>query len=231
VARLLVVEDDPTVRGAVASYLVRAGHEVEAVGDGAVAVERFTSAPADLVVLDLMLPGLGGYQVLRRLRALRRDLAVVVVTARGEEHDRVQGLRLGADDYVTKPFSLPELELRIRSVLRRAAGVPRGAVVRSLRDGDLVIDLGTHVVTRGGTEIALTARELDLLAWFVQHPARVWSREELMQQVWHWQVGDPATVTVHVRRLREKVEHDPGSPRRLVTVFGRGYRWDAAEPA
>jgi DNA-binding response OmpR family regulator len=227
VARILLVEDDATVRDAVASYLARAGHEVEAVADGETAVDRFVAAPADLVLLDLMLPGLGGLEVSRRLRSIRRDLPLVMVTARSQEHERVQGLQHGADDYVTKPFSLRELELRVRSVLRRASAPPE-EVSGTLVDGDLAIDLGARTVIRAGSEIGLTAREFDLLAWLVQHPGTVWSRDDLMREVWRWDVGDASTVTVHVRRLREKVEADPGAPTRLVTVFGRGYRWDAA---
>lgn len=229
VVRILLVEDDATVRDAVAGYLTRSGHLVEAVADGQSAVESFTRSPADLVVLDLMLPGIGGFEVCRRLRSMRRDLPLVMLTARGQEHERVQGLQHGADDYVTKPFSLRELELRVRSVLRRAASPP-AEVTGVLRDGDLVVDLGARSVERRGAPVALTARELDLLVWLVQHPGVVWSREQLIREVWGWDVGDSSTVTVHVRRLREKVEVDPGAPVRLVTVFGRGYRWDRTEP-
>ncbi|WP_299444347.1 response regulator transcription factor [uncultured Phycicoccus sp.] len=225
--RILVVEDDATVREAVAAYLARAGHDVEAVGDGEAAIEAYTRTPADLVLLDLMLPGLGGFEVTRRLRSMRRDLPLIMVTARGQEHERVQGLQHGADDYVTKPFSLRELELRVRSVLRRTSG-PAPEVTDVLRDGDLVVDLGARTVTRAGEPVPMTARELDLLAWLVQHPGVVWSRDELMREVWGWDVGDASTVTVHVRRVREKVEDDPGDPTRLATVFGRGYRWDAS---
>ncbi len=228
--RILLVEDDPTVREAVAASLARAGYVVDAVASGDAAVERFVEQPADLVLLDLMLPGLGGFEVCRRLRSMRRDLPVVMLTARGQEHERVQGLQHGADDYVTKPFSLRELELRVRSVLRRAAG-PAPDVVDVLRDGDLVVDLGARSVTRAGAPLVLTARELDLLAWLVQHPGVVWGRDDLLRQVWGWEVGDASTVTVHVRRLREKVEADPSRPVRLATVFGRGYRWDRTEPA
>jgi DNA-binding response OmpR family regulator len=230
VVRILLVEDDPTVREAVAASLARAGYVVDAVASGDAAVERFVEQPADLVLLDLMLPGLGGFEVCRRLRSMRRDLPVVMLTARGQEHERVQGLQHGADDYVTKPFSLRELELRVRSVLRRAAG-PAPDVVDVLRDGDLVVDLGARSVTRAGAPLVLTARELDLLAWLVQHPGVVWGRDDLLRQVWGWEVGDASTVTVHVRRLREKVEADPSRPVRLATVFGRGYRWDRTEPA
>ena len=227
-ARILLVEDDTTVRETVAAYLTRAGHEVEAVADGEAGVAAYTAAPADLVLLDLMLPGLGGFEVTRRLRSMRRDLPLVMLTARSQEHERVQGLQHGADDYVTKPFSLRELDLRIRSVLRRASAPP-AEVAGVLRDGDLEVDLGARSATRAGEPLRLTARELDLLVWLVQHPGVVWSREALIRDVWGWEVGDASTVTVHVRRLREKVEPDPAAPSRLVTVFGRGYRWDAAE--
>jgi len=231
VVRILLVEDDATVRDAVAAYLTRSGYTVDAVAAGDAAIERYVESPADLVLLDLMLPGLGGFEVCRRLRSIRRDLPVVMVTARGQEHERVQGLQHGADDYVTKPFSLREVELRIRSVLRRASAPASEGVYDVLRDGDLVVDLGARSVTRGGAPVALTSRELDLLAWLLQHPGTVWGRDELLREVWGWEVGDASTVTVHVRRLREKVEVDPSTPLRLVTVFGRGYRWDRTDPA
>ncbi|HYN28528.1 MAG TPA: response regulator transcription factor [Dermatophilaceae bacterium] len=228
--RILLVEDDGTVRDAVTAYLTRAGHLVDAVGDGQAAIKRYTAAPADLVLLDLMLPGIGGFEVCRRLRSMRRDLPLIMLTARGQEHERVQGLQHGADDYVTKPFSLRELELRVRSVLRRAAEPPPAQVTGILRDGNLVVDLGASTVERGGTAIPITARELDLLVWLVQNPGVVWSRDELIREVWGWDVGDSSTVTVHVRRLREKVEAAPGAPVRLLTVFGRGYRWVRTDP-
>jgi len=175
-----------------------------------------------------MLPGTPGLDLCRHLRAMRADLPVIMVTARSQEHDRVQGLALGADDYVTKPFSLRELDLRIRSVLRRSAPPAPEPARRELVDGDLRLDLAARTALRRGDPLPLTAREFDLLAWFIGHPARAWAREELMANVWGWEYGDASTVTVHVRRLREKVEPDPGAPVRLVTVFGRGYRWDPA---
>ena len=227
VVRILLVEDDTTVREAVAAYLTRAGHEVDAVADGEAAVDHYTAVPADVVLLDLMLPALGGLEVTRRLRSMRRDLPLIMVTARGQEHERVQGLQHGADDYVTKPFSLRELELRVRSVLRRTTAPP-AEVSGTLRDGDLELDLGARSAVRGGEPLQLTAREFDLLAWFIQHPGVVWSRDQLIKEVWGWDIGDPSTVTVHVRRVREKVEADPSHPTRLATVFGRGYRWDVA---
>ncbi|QPE05947.1 response regulator transcription factor [Microbacterium schleiferi] len=228
--RLMLVEDDRTMRETVAAYLTRAGHEVIAVGDGDDAVSRFAEAPVDLVLLDLMLPGMSGLDVTRRLRAMRRDLPLIMVTARTQEHERVQGLLAGADDYITKPYSLRELDLRIRSLLRRTtatAAEPSGVLV----DGDLRVEVAAGRALRGGESLSLTSREFDLLVWFLQHPGVVHSREDLIREVWRWNVGDPSTVTVHVRRLREKIETDPSHPTRLATVFGKGYRWDATDTA
>lgn len=225
---ILLVEDDATVREAVGGYLRRSGHEVTCVGDGVRALEEFAASVPDLVLLDLMLPGMSGFDVLRRLRALRRETPVIMLTARGQEHERVAGLQAGADDYVTKPFSLRELELRVRSVVRRSArpDQPVEPVEPVLTSGDLTVDRMARRVLRGERELMLTAREFDLLAWLVAHPGVVAGRDQLIREVWGWEVGDESTVTVHVRRLREKVEPDPSRPTRLVTVFGRGYRWD-----
>lgn len=225
--RILLVEDDATVREAVAAHLVRAGYDVQSASDGAAGLRAYTDAPADLVLLDLMLPVMGGLELSRLLRALRPDLPLVMLTARGHERERIQGLRHGADDYVTKPFSMRELELRIRSVLRRAAG-PGLPVVERLVDGDLVLDLAARSATRGGRPLALTNREFDLIAFHMRQPGTVRSRDDIITEVWGWDVGDTSTVTVHVRRVREKIEDDPGAPVRLVTVFGHGYRWDPA---
>ena len=182
--------------------------------------------PADLVVLDLMLPGIDGLEVCRRLREAG-DVPIVMLTALGSETDRVVGLQLGADDYLTKPFSPRELVLRVDSVLRRAGqrAEATGSVVVS--HGDLVIDSTTHIATRAGERLALTAREFDLRRFRVLTPGVVWSRDQLLRDVWGWSFGDQSTVTVHVRRLREKVETDPTHPERLVTVWGVGYRWEA----
>ena len=225
--RILVVDDDPTVGEVVARYLEHAGYAVTVVADGQVALDKALADPPDLVVLDLMLPGLDGLEVFRRLRE-RFPVPVVMLTALGDESDRLVGLELGADDYVTKPFSPRELVLRVQSVLRRSNAVlppSRGGV---LRDGDLVVDVSAHEATRGGQPLGLTVREYDLLVFLLQHPRKAFSREELLKRVWGWEYADHSTVTVHVRRLREKVEPDPRRPSRVVTVFGIGYRWDAA---
>ena len=181
--------------------------------------------PADLVVLDLMLPGIDGLEVCRRLR-LTGEVPIIMLTALGDETDRVAGLERGADDYVTKPFSPRELALRVDSVLRRTDSAPATPPV--LTDGDLLLDSTRHEARRGGATLALTGREFDLLRFLVAHPGVAFSRDDLLQQVWGWSVGDSSTVTVHVRRLREKIEPDPQRPVRLVTVWGVGYRWEAA---
>jgi len=220
-----VVDDDVTVSEVVVGYLQRAGMAAAHVATGPAALAAAEADPPDLVVLDLMLPGLDGLEVCRRLRASRPTLPIIMLTARGEESDRIVGLELGADDYVTKPFSPRELVLRVASVLRRAAP-PITDIV--LVDGDLTVDVAARHTQRGAETLALTTREFDLLAFFVAHPGRVFGRDELLSEVWGWDVGDRSTVTVHVRRLREKVEVDPAEPVRLVTVWGAGYRWDRA---
>ncbi len=225
-AKVLVVDDDPTVREVVVSYLKAAQHEVVEAEDGESVATIVRDSPVDLVVLDLMLPGIDGLEVCRRLRA-SSDVPVIMLTALGSETDRVVGLEQGADDYVTKPFSPRELVLRVESVLRRAGERPDTDQGR-LEDGDLVVDLGRHEATLAGRVLGLTAREYDLLRFLLAHPGVAFSREDLLQQVWGWSFGDHSTVTVHVRRLREKVERDPTMPARLVTVWGVGYRWEPA---
>ncbi|WP_067485626.1 response regulator transcription factor [Actinomadura hibisca] len=223
---VLVVDDDPTVAEVVARYLERDGHRVECVADGRQALRRVLDRPPDLVVLDLMLPGMDGLEVCRRLRETSL-VPVVMLTALGAETDRLVGLETGADDYVTKPFSPRELALRVRSVLRRARAVPPSAGNAGiLRDGDLVVDVAAHEAFRGGVRLTLTAREFDLLAFLLRHPRRAFTRDELLDRVWDWSFGDSSTVTVHVRRLREKIEDDPAAPGRIVTVWGVGYRYE-----
>ncbi|MCT2591496.1 response regulator transcription factor [Streptomyces sp. N2-109] len=222
--RILVVDDDPTVTEVVSGYLDRAGFLVDRAGDGPTALVRAKETPPDLVVLDLMLPGLDGLQVCRRLRD-HGPVPVVMLTARGDEEDRILGLEVGADDYVTKPFSPRELVLRIESVLRRA-GAPGSGGPR-LHGGGITLDPAARTVADARGPLALTLREFDLLAHFLRHPRRAFSREELMSAVWGWDFGDLSTVTVHVRRLRHKVESDPARPRLISTVWGVGYRFDS----
>ncbi|MCF3121076.1 response regulator transcription factor [Streptomyces arenae] len=226
--RVLVVDDDPTVAEVVAGYLERAGHAVDRAEDGPAALACAAARRPDLVVLDLMLPGMDGLEVCRRLRA-ERPVPVIMLTARGDEDDRILGLEIGADDYVTKPFSPRELVLRVESVLRRSrAAAPRGPVA-PLRAAGIAVDETARRASKDGVELALTVREFDLLAFLLRHPGRAFAREELMREVWGWEFGDLSTVTVHVRRLRGKVEDDPARPALIQTVWGVGYRLDAAD--
>ena len=226
-AKVLVVDDDAAVREVVVDYLRNAGHEVHEAADGAGALDAVRQGETDLLVLDVMMPGLDGLEVCRRLR-LHSDVPIVLLTALGSEQDRVVGLELGADDYVTKPFSPRELVLRVDSILRRSSGSLDASTPTVLTDGDLVVDRARRLVTKDGQETALTMREFDLLAFLVARPGIAFSRDDLLQQVWGWSFGDQSTVTVHVRRLREKVEPDPTNPVRLRTVWGVGYRWEAS---
>ncbi|GGV35933.1 response regulator transcription factor [Streptomyces spectabilis] len=228
-ARVLVVDDDLTVAEVVTGYLERAGYAVDRAVDGPGALDRAAAREPDLVVLDLMLPGMDGLEVCRRLRA-RGPVPVIMLTARGDEDDRILGLEIGADDYVTKPFSPRELVLRVESVLRRSrAAAPAPRPGARLRAGALALDPAARRATKRGADLALTVREFDLLAHFLRHPGRAFGREELMREVWGWDFGDLSTVTVHVRRLRGKVEDDPGAPRLIQTVWGVGYRLEAGE--
>ena len=223
-AVVLVVDDDATVREVVISYLTKAGHTVTSAADGDEALESLAQTRPELVVLDLMLPGVDGLEVCRRLREGGDDIPVIMLTAKGSVGDRVVGLEQGADDYITKPFSPRELVLRVESILRRTSAAPTlGGPVRS---GDIVVDPGSRVVTWAEGRVPMTAREFDLLHHLVLHPGTVFSREELLRDVWGWSFGDDSTVTVHVRRVREKIETDPTRPTRLVTVWGVGYRWE-----
>jgi DNA-binding response OmpR family regulator len=223
---VLVVDDDPTVSDVVRRYLERDGFVVESTADGAATLAAAAARPPDLVVLDLGLPGLDGLEVCRQLRS-HGPVPIVMLTARGSETDRILGLELGADDYVTKPFSPRELVLRVQSVLRRAASTAVPMPTGVLTDGGLVVDTAAHEVTIDGRRIALTTREYDLLVFFLRHPGEAFERTVLLELVWGWTYADATTVTVHVRRLREKVEVDPALPARIVTVWGVGYRYEA----
>jgi DNA-binding response OmpR family regulator len=225
--RVLVVEDDPTVAEVVLRYLQREGFTVETVGDGHAALASARAVPPALVVLDLMLPGIDGLEVCRQLRNFA-PVPIVMLTARGEEEDRVVGLELGADDYVSKPFSPRELTARVKAVLRRVDAPLRLEPAAVISCGTTTIDVGAREVRVDGALVALTAREFDLLAFLAGHPRRAFRREELLEQIWGFTYGDTATVTVHIRRVREKVEADPSDPRLIKTVWGVGYRFDPA---
>ena len=224
---MLVVDDEPTIAEVVARYLERAGYRTRVAGDGVEAIAAAAEQRPDLVVLDLMLPGLDGLEVMRRLREQDRDrIAVILLTAKGEESDRVVGLRLGADDYVVKPFSPAELVARVDAVLRRVDTVPERAP--TLRFGELEVDPGARQARHDGEPVALTAREFDLLLFLARHPGQAFTREELMDHVWQYAFyTDTSTVTVHIRRLRAKLEADPDEPRWIETVWGVGYRFAA----
>lgn len=226
--RVLVVEDDATVSEVVTRYLTREGFDVQAVSDGKEALDRALADPPDIIVLDIMLPTMDGLEVCRRIRA-KAPVPIIMLTALGEESDRVLGLELGADDYITKPFSPRELTARVKSVLRRAQGplVSAGAeMTQPLSVGDLEVDLQSRQVSVAGHLVSLTAREFELLVFLTLHPLRTFTREELLELVWGYTYGDRSTVTVHVRRLREKIEPDPAEPRWIRTVWGVGYRFE-----
>ncbi|MDQ6821582.1 MAG: response regulator [Solirubrobacteraceae bacterium] len=222
---VLVVDDEPTITEVVARYLERAGYRTRVAADGIQALELAASQRPDLVLLDLMLPGIDGLEVMRRLRELGRDrIAVILLTAKGEESDRVIGLRLGADDYVVKPFSPAELVARVDAVLRRIDTSPGHEAPIEL--ADMTIDPSSRRVFVRGDEVQLTQREFDVLLFLARHPGQVFSRNQLMDAVWQYSFyTDTSTVTVHVRRLRSKIEPDPARPRHIQTVWGVGYRF------
>jgi DNA-binding response OmpR family regulator len=220
---VMVVDDEPIVREVVVSYLERDGYDVLQAGDGIEARKMLGQSTPDLVVLDLMLPGIDGLALCRWIRS-QHDVPVIMLTAKTEEADRIIGLELGADDYVTKPFSPRELMVRIKTVLRRVNPTiaPRETIVA----GDLVIDANSRMVFRAGEPVKLTAREFDLLWFLASHPRQAFSRDQLMDRVWGYEAAyDTGTVTVHIRRLREKLEAAPATPRHLETVWGIGYRF------
>jgi DNA-binding response OmpR family regulator len=225
-ARVLVVDDEPMVRDVLARYLAKEGFAVDTADDGEAALATFDRTSPDLVLLDLMLPRIDGLEVFRQIRD-RGPAAVIMLTAKGEETDRVVGLELGADDYVTKPFSPREVVARVRAVLRRAGGKDAARKAEVLAFGDLELDGHRRVVRRNGEPVRLTRKEFDLLAFLAWRPGTTFTRAQLLEEVWDfaWE-GDSATVTVHIRRLRQKIENDPSNPAHLVTVWGVGYRFE-----
>jgi two-component system, OmpR family, response regulator ResD len=222
---VLVVDDEPTISEVVSRYLERAGYRTRVAEDGAEALELAARQRPDLVVLDLMLPGIDGLEVMRRLRQGDRDrIAFILLTAKSEEADRVIGLRLGADDYVVKPFSPAELVARVDAVLRRVD--TSGEQEAPIELSDMTIDVAARRVFVRGEEVSLTQREFDLLLFLARHPGQAFSRNQLMDAIWQYSFyTDTSTVTVHIRRLRSKVELDPAQPRHIETVWGVGYRF------
>lgn len=232
VARVLVAEDDTTVSGVLSAYLLKAGFDPRIAADGVTALQEWSRWKPDVVVLDVMLPGMSGLEVLQRRRADDDGAAVVILSARGDEEDRLLGLEVGADDYVVKPFSPREVVLRVQALLRRSERLGANSMLpRVVTVGDLVIDLHARTARIRGAVLSLTHREFDLLAYLMTHRGEALSKEALMRRVWGWDFGDTSTVTVHVRRLREKIERDPSDPELVLTVRGTGYRFDGQSSA
>jgi len=223
--QITVVEDEPSIAEVVSLYLRRAGFQVQTFADGRAAQDALSQRTPDLVILDVMLPGVDGFALTRHLRD-RSDVPIILLTSRRNETDRIAGLELGADDYVVKPFSPQELVSRVRAVLRRAKGGQNEAGA-ALTFADLAIDPQTRLVTARSREMTLTAKEFDVLYHLARHPRQVFSRDQLLEAVWgSSDYIDPGTITVHIRRLREKIESDPGNPVHLVTVWGVGYKFE-----
>ncbi len=221
--RILLVEDEEMIAGVVRGYLVQAGFLVDMAADGFTALHLAKTHAPDLIILDRMLPGLDGAEVCRRIRETM-SMPIILLTALGTEEDRILGLEMGADDYVTKPFSPRELVLRVKSVLRRS--IKEFSPEPAVELAGFVLNPAARIITSDGRPLGLTVREFDLLAFFLRRPNQVFSREELIRGVWGWDFGDLSTVTVHVRRVREKIEKDPTKPELLKTVWGVGYRFD-----
>ncbi|MGH2522156.1 MAG: response regulator [Anaerolineales bacterium] len=231
---ILVVDDEDTIRDVIRRYLERDGFAVREAADGYAALDSIRDEPPDLIVLDLMLPGVDGLTLTRQLRTLKGSgaderwrIPIIMLTARGETSDRIRGLDLGADDYLAKPFSPQELVSRVKAVLRRS-GETSTPSDQALEFEGLRLDPTARTLTLAGQPAALTAKEFDLLWFFARHPRQVFTRTQLLDHVWgHEFYGDPSTVTVHIRRLREKIERDPSQPRYLLTVWGVGYKFES----
>jgi DNA-binding response OmpR family regulator len=224
---ILVVEDEPSIAEVVGLYLQRAGFKIQTAADGKIAMSMLEKGIPDLVILDLMLPEIDGLSITRWLRD-RSNVPIIMLTARREEIDRIAGLEMGADDYVVKPFSPQELVSRVRAVMRRINREQAPAESdRPLTFGDLSINALSRTVTFSGNDVPLTAKEFDMLYLLAQHPKQVYTREQLLDRIWGGaEYIDPGTVTVHIRRVREKIEADPSNPTRLVTVWGVGYKFE-----
>ncbi len=223
---ILVVEDEVSIQEVVSLYLRRAGYQVVAVSDGQQALDFLSSQSPTLIVLDLMLPKVNGFEITSQLRA-RSDIPIIILSARREESERIAGLEMGADDYIVKPFSPQELVSRVRAVLRRGRGSKQGSSDGQLLFSDLSIDPSTRLVVARGVEVALTVKEFDMLWQLARHPRQVFSRDQLLEDVWGLSdYIDPGTVTVHIRRLREKIEADPSHPIHIMTMWGLGYKFE-----
>ena len=232
---ILVVDDEDTIREVIRRYLERDGFVVREAADGYAALDAIGEALPDLIVLDLMLPGVDGLSLTRQLRMLkppgaeeRSRVPIIMLTAKGETSDRIRGLDSGADDYLAKPFSPQELVSRVKAVLRRTNENAATMAGQALEFEGLRIDPTSHTVTLDGQTVPLTAKEFDLLWFFARHPRQVFTRTQLLDRVWGYEFfGDPSTVTVHIRRLREKIERDPSQPRYILTVWGVGYKFES----
>jgi len=223
--KILIVDDEATIREVVSRYLAREGFQVREAADGFEALDAIKEDPPDLIVLDLMLPGIDGLTLTQHLRQ-DREVPIIMLTAKGEPGDRIRGLDLGADDYITKPFSPQEVVSRVRAVLRRSGGGVASSPQKRIAFERLEIDPASHEVSLDGALVALTVKEFELLLHFAQNPGQVFTRTQLLSQVWGDELyTDPSTVTVHIRRLREKIETNPGSPKYILTVWGVGYKF------
>jgi DNA-binding response OmpR family regulator len=228
--RVLVIEDENDISQLVKLHLEDIGCAVTQAFDGIVGLAQAQAQPCDLIILDLKLPGLDGLEVCRRLRAQGRYTPILMLTSKSSELDRVLGLEMGADDYLTKPFSVMELTARAKAIFRRLDMLRRredGATGATIKAGGLQIDVERHTVEVRGKPVELTAKEFDLLTWFARHPGRVYSREQLLDQVWGYQhSGYDHTVNSHINRLRAKIEEDPQNPAYILTVWGVGYKFN-----
>jgi DNA-binding response OmpR family regulator len=225
---VLIVEDESSIAEVLSLYLQRADFRTLHTADGKSAMALLDKQMPDLVILDIMLPGMDGLSLTRWIRD-RSTVPIIMLTARREELDRIAGLEMGADDYVVKPFSPQEVVSRVRAVLRRGAATAENPEwQRPVTLGDLTVDPLTRSVTIAGRPLDLTAKEFDMLHFLARHPRQVFTREQLLESVWGvTDYIDPGTVTVHVRRLREKIEADPSAPVHLLTVWGVGYKYEA----